>query len=332
MNIDPFNLKATPRRLLVLLDKKILSPEAWERASTLAGHTPTLKSWSRSLDWLLLLLGSSFLIVGTLIFMGQHWDDMGRLLKFAALEIGLVALVAFVTHEGFRVLTGKVALLAASILVGILLGGAVATYEVEIDPTVFLLVWISLITSWVVIGQWEPLWLFWLALINLTALTYWNDIAGTLVCLVLNTMALTIWEVGDWQEIHWMASRWVPRVVAAVIISMSVWLMALFIFADSYELTHHRDLYFALPLYLVLTPSFLVAYIHLKHDLFMLGLCGTGFLVVAASFFLNRLIESDADEGSFVFATFALGTFFLGATAAMVRSLLNLHRKWESVS
>lgn len=323
-------VRATPERLLMLLDQGVISAETWERARELAGHMPTAKAWSRFLDRLLMLLGAAFLLSGIVFFFASNWDRMGRLAEFAVLEAALLLAVAFAAHEGTRVLSGKVALMGASILVGVLLGDIGASYNIQADAPEFFLAWAALITGWVIIGEWGPLWLLMMVLLNLTAATYWTDSFMLFVLIGVNAAALALWEFGDgWRQVPWMSARWIPRVLAVVAVVVSVGLMLMFIFADSYDFEQDSALAWAWLAYLALTGGLVFGYYRVKPDLFMLMLCGTGFIIVSVAL-VARLLSWEGDEDAACLNTLILGLLAIGETAGFVKGLVSLHQRWES--
>jgi len=322
-------LRATPERLLMLLDQGAISPETWGRARELAGHEPTAKAWSRFLDRLLMLLGAACLLSGIVFFFAANWDRMGRLAEFAVLEGALVLTAAFAAHAGTEMLSGKVALLGAAILVGVLLGDIGSSYNLQADAPEFFLAWAALITGWVVIGKWGPLWLLMIALLNLTVATYWTDSFMLILLIGLNAAALALWEFGDGWQVAWMATRWIPRLLAVVAVVVSVALMLAFISADSYDFDQDSTLVWGWLAYLILNGALAFGYFRLKPDLFMLTLCSTGFVIVSVVL-AARLLSWEDSENIICINTSILGPLVLGETAGLVKGLVSLHQRWES--
>jgi uncharacterized membrane protein len=330
---NPLDVRATPERLLMLLDQDAISAETWERARELAGHGPTAKAWSRFLDRMLMLLGAALLLSGIVFFFASNWDRIGRLAEFAVLETALLLAVAFVAHEGTKVLSGKVALMGASILVGVLLGDIGASYNIQADAPEFFLAWAALITGWVIIGEWGPLWLLMMALLNLTVATYWTDSLMLILLIGLNATALAMWEFGDEWQVPWMTARWIPRVLAVVAVVVSVGLMLMFILADSYDFEQDSTLAWAWLAYLALTGGLAFGYYRVKPDLFMLTLCCAGLVIVSVAVVGKLMSWGDLEDDNLstvCLNTLILGLLAIGETAGFVKGLMSLHQRWES--
>jgi uncharacterized membrane protein len=327
--VDHLDVQATQERLLVLLDQGAISAGTWKRARELAGHVPTANAWSRFLDRLLMLLGAAFLLSGIVFFFASNWDRMGRLAEFAVLEIALLLAVAFAAHEGTKVLSGKVALMGAAILVGVLLGDIGSSYNIQADAPEFFLAWAALITGWVIIGEWGPLWLLMMVLLNLTVATYWTDSLMLILLIGVNATALALWEFGDGWQVPWMTARWIPRLLAAVAVVASVGLMLIFISADSYDFEQDSALAWAWLAYLVLNGGLAFGYFRVKPDLFMLTLCSTGFVIVSVVL-VAHLLAWEESEDAICGNTLILGLLALGETAGLVKGLVSLHQRWES--
>ncbi len=331
---DPLKWRATPEHLLFLLDQKLISEDTWQRARELAGHVPAAKHWSRFLDRLLMLLGAAFLLSGIVFFFAYNWGRMSHFAEFAVLEGALVVVIAFVAHEGTRVLSGRVALMGAAILVGVLIGNIGTVYNMQADAPEFFLVWAVLIVGWVVVGEWGPLWLLLMALLNLTVATYWTGYLMLSILTGLNMAALAFWEFGDWWEsdrtVNWMAARWIPRVLAVVAVVASVYLILVFIYAsfESSESGQGLWLVWSWLIYGGLMIGLVRGYYWIKPDVFMLTLCGISAIVVSVAL----IIKVWPWKHDIVFGPLIIGVVVIGETAMLVQRLARLHREWERLS
>src|SRR5262245_53411107 len=121
------------------------------------------EAWRRFLTLAMLLLGAALLLSGVISFFAFNWATLGRFVKFALLEGG-VAACALIGWWRLRDLTGRVALSAAAILVGPLLGVFGQTYQTGADAWGLFTAWALLVAPWVIVAGFTPLWIVEVAL------------------------------------------------------------------------------------------------------------------------------------------------------------------------
>jgi len=331
MRTDPLELPATPARLRRLAHDGHLSADALDRALALAGYTPTLPDWRRFVDILLLLLGAALSLSGIFFFFAYNWADMPRLAKLGLIEGAIVLAVALATYRGLGSLAGRVALLAAAVLVGLLQAVFGQIYQTGADSYLLFLIWALLIAGWVAIGGYAPLWLLLLALLNLSLSFYWTQVLGaadtalSLALAALNALWLLAWEFAQRRGIAWLGGRWMPRVVALTTIGLLVSATIRYIFASSFESERDSLLLLAPIVYLLYTLFTLFFYYRLLHDLFMLAAAALGIIIVVTAAGLNA---TDFRFESFL----VLSVLVVGQTAVLVYALRAVTRRWEATT
>jgi uncharacterized membrane protein len=205
-------------------DRKLRAADV-PRAARLAGILPTAAGWRRFLDRLTLWLAVVLLCAAVIMFFAHNWQALGRYAKFGLVEALFVVAVLAAWRFGPDRIAGQAALLGAAILVGALLALIGQVYQTGADPWELFAVWAIAILPWVAILRFAPLWLFWLALVNLAAILYHQAFGGLIgvlfgterllwVLLGLNTVALVAWEFLALRGIEWLQPRWAPRVLA----------------------------------------------------------------------------------------------------------------------
>jgi len=110
-------------------------------ALRLSDATPSGSDWHRFLDKLLLGLGVLLAVSGVIFFFAYNWDEMSRLAKFALVQGMIVATLVGVWILGLDNISGKLTLLAAGILVGVLLALVGQTYQTGADTYELFAVW-----------------------------------------------------------------------------------------------------------------------------------------------------------------------------------------------
>lgn len=328
MQTDRLELPATATRLRRLAHDGYLSARSLDRALVIAGHTPTPPDWRRFVDILLLLLGAGLSLSGILFFFAYNWADMPRLAKFGLIEGAMLLAVALAAYKGLGSLAGQVALLAAAVLVGVLQAVFGQIYQTGADSYLLFLIWALLIIGWVAIGNYAPLWLLLLVLLNLSLSFYWTQVLGAfntalyLGLVALNTLWLLAWELARSRGIAWLSGRWMPRVVALATIALLVVAMIGYLFASSF--VSERDALLPLTpiVYLLYTLFLLLFYYRYLQDLFMLAAAALGIVVVVTAAGIK--VVDFRSEGYLV-----LSALVIGQTVALVYALRVVARRWE---
>jgi hypothetical protein len=331
MQTDPSQLPATAARLRELAHDGHLSAGALERALALAGHIPAPPDWRRFVDILLLLLGAALSLSGVFFFFAYNWADMPRLAKFGVIEAGILLAVALAAYRGLGSLAGRVALLAAAVLVGVLQAVFGQIYQTGADSYLLFLIWALLIAGWVAIGNYAPLWLLLLVLLNLSLSLYWTQVLGAantalyLGLVALNTTWLLVWELARSRGIAWLSGRWMPRVVALATTALLVIATIRYIFASPFEVERDSLLLLGPIIYVLDTLFLLIFYYRFLHDLFMLAAAALGIVIVVTAAGLQ--LTDFRSEGYLV-----LSALVVGQTAALVYALRVVARRWEAAA
>ncbi len=182
---------------------------------------------------MLLFLGSALILAGIIFFFAYNWAAMGRFIKFGAIEAGIVACIVASHLQKKTQLNGKMLLLTASVLVGVLLAVYGQTYQTGADAFGLFIFWAALILGWVLISEFAALWFVWLVLLNSAAILYWQQVGHPAhsirfehLCLalaMLNGSALALREVGVQRGLEWLSGQWLRGVLlAAALIALSL--------------------------------------------------------------------------------------------------------------
>lgn len=325
------NSRAVAENLRQLAKIGVLNAEALDRGLKVIGHTPDETKWTRFLNILLSLLGSGFLISGIFFFFAFNWASMHRFFKLGLLEMALLATGGLAFWRRLDTLSGKIALGAAALLVGALLAVYGQVYQTGADSYQLFLFWAVLITGWVLISKFTPIWLIWTLLFSLSLIFYWEQIVGTvdsklfLSLFLLNGSSLLAWEIAHALQIDWLKSRWSPRLLALpTFVALLVPAITL-ILSSSYE--RNRDPWLYLSFILFIAVSALVIYIYsLKIiDLFILVVCSFS-LIIAFNVWIATLFEN---SGTLTLLLCLLSGLFTGQAAFVVTRLRRVSQSWE---
>lgn len=315
------------RHLLInLIERGAIPLSKIAGALAVAGVTPDGKAWRVFIGRLLLWLGALALAFAVMFFVAYNWNEIGRFAKFGLVEASIALAVLAYWKFGAGTVTGKLSLLVATILLGVLLALYGQTYQTGADPWQLFFTWSILMLPWAIVGRFAAIWMVWIALINLSIVLYYQTFSGMLwimfggdtemlwLVFLFNLLVLAVWESlsGRW---NWLAERWAVRLVA-IGGGVPITLLALYAIFDQ-----HSGVLAGLAWVLWLAGVYLV-YRKGKPDLFMLaGGCLSGIVVLVA--FLSKHILKSGDASAFLFIS--LVVIGLGASSAIW--LKKLHRE-----
>ena len=318
------------REIINLLEQGAIPADKTDEALAVAGIPPDAKTWKTFIDHLLLWLGGLALACAAVFFIAYNWSAIGRMGKFALVE-GLIILAVLAYWKlGARTVAGKVALLAATILLGVLLALFGQTYQTGADPWQLFFSWALLMLPWAIVGCFPAIWMVWIVLINLAMVLYheaFRDVFGLMfgsdnsmlwLTFAFNALMLTAWEMLS-PKWSWLAERWAVRLLAVGSGTPITWLL-IYGIVDA-----ENSLVLAGSAWAVWMAAMYIVYRKKRPDLFMLaGCCLSGIVVLVT--FLGRHVLAFGEAGGFLFL--ALVVIGLGAGAAVW--LRNVHREWQS--
>lgn len=288
--------------------------------------TPSINSWFKFIDQFLLCLGALSLGFSVLFFIAYNWSDWGRLEKFIFIE-SLLALTILVywrsKKDSFK---AQISLLVGCLMVGVLMAFFGQTYQTGADPWTLFFFWALLITPWVVIARFAPLWLSWLGLLNVALSLYIYGVGLPfsflssqaynlqIAIFLLNSIALILLELCN-QRFSYLSPRWLARTLA-LIAGHTITLALL----DSHNQSSFIWLYWG-----AFIASIYVVYRHLRHDLFMLtGGCLSSIIIIVYAFISN--ISGDSLEDVFLLVPILI----IGLTSLAAMWLKKVHKEMLS--
>lgn len=322
-------MHSTRKQLIALIEHKAIPANKVRDALTASRLFPDAGAWRVFIDTWLLWLGGLALAFALLFFVAYNWINIGRFAKFGLVEIAIMLAVAGYWKYRQHKVAGKLALLVASIVLGVLLALYGQTYQTGADTWQLFFSWALLMLPWVVIAQFPALWVFWLSLINLALVLYFqvsrSFFAGTLgfmfdfdqdvfwALFCLNTLALISWELfmelfGE-KKWPWLGERWVTRLMAIAGGMSLTWLVVFSI------LEAEKNDIIAFLVWICWLAALYGVYRKRRPDLFMLAGGCLSALVVVVTFLGKLILERAADSGGFLLL--ALLVLGLGTGAAL---------------
>lgn len=235
---SPLQSAASERELWELKSAGLLSPEAYEAARAILRPS---HHWWRWANRILLFVGSALLLAGVIFFFAYNWARMSSVAKLCLIETGLWACAVGALKSGLDQLTGKVLMLAACVLVGVLLAVFGQVYQTGADAYQNYVLWALLILPWVAITRFGALWIVWLIVTNVAAIFFWLQVQvqddfnfqfGILPILGLwNTAALAAQQFAVHKRWDWLDQNWIGQSVWLAVVTYFTIPMLIFIAA-----------------------------------------------------------------------------------------------------
>ncbi|KAA0011970.1 DUF2157 domain-containing protein [Billgrantia pellis] len=315
------------RELAALIERRAIPHEHVARAVSLSGLYPSGRAWQVFLDRLLLWLGSLALVFGLLFLIAYNWSEMGRWQRFGLVQAALVTAIGVYWWAEGRGVVARVALTAASLLLGVLLALFGQVYQTGADPWQLFVAWALLMLPWALVARFDVLWVLWLGLLNLAVALYFRTWGGALDVLflggeaalwgvfLLNTAALAAWELGARRR-RWLSVGWATRLLA-VGSGVPITLLAMVpLIEERLSFTP------ALLAFAAWLAALYAVYRHWRPDLFMLAE-GCLSLIAVITLSLARHLLWHTEAGGFLL----LAVVVLGLGAAGVFWLKRLQRE-----
>jgi len=306
-----------------------IHPEHINEALYCTHVSPNISSWFKFIDRLLFCLGILSLTFSVLFFIAYNWNDWGRFGKFTLIESLLIITTLLYVYVKKDHLKAQISLLVSSLMVGILMAFFGQTYQTGADPWTLFFFWALLITPWVVIARFAPLWLSWLALLNI-ALNLYIDSFGIpfnlfsslnndlgISTFILNTIALITLELSS-RYFSYLSPRWLARSIASVAgFIITIMLIETIVETNTHHFPYILWSAFILSLYLV--------YRHLRGDLFMLAGACLSIIIVLVTFSIKQMNE-DYFEMFFLF----IPMLVIGLMSVATLWLKKVHKEMQS--
>jgi uncharacterized membrane protein len=334
--------RASRAELDALVEHHRLGPSAVEALLALAGARPTPGENLQFARRLLGLGGVLSLLAAVVFFVAANWEALGRLARFGLVALLLVASAGLAAWRPPPARTGRLGLLAAFVLSGVLLALFGQTYQTGADVHELFFGWAALGLPLAVAGSWAVTWAAWLLVLDVAfaLLCGWlpgqhvlwlllgaAGLSGPLLHLLPLAVGLAAWwaiEVAGETRLREAVAPWLGRFALAGAFGFATWGAVLVILPF-----HHWDERGGGGWILVAAgavAAVLVALRTLKRqrDVFPLAVVA-GTVVALGTALLLRGLEHSDEAGTF----FAVTAWLVGSSAATSWVLMGLHRQWR---
>lgn len=188
------------------------------------------RDWGYWIGNILLILGWIFILSGLVYFFAFNWENMSTRYKFSTIQVGLLVCLAGAWAYSLDTLRGQLFLTGGCILIGVFLAVFGQTYQTGADSYQLFLAWTLIITPFVIISQFAPLWAIWLLLINITVILFWQQEMSVTreqedyiyaILLFLNGFALLLREQFYYRKVTFLQGRWLRILLCLAILIIS---------------------------------------------------------------------------------------------------------------
>jgi uncharacterized membrane protein len=346
MNSLPFQPKHTENihltSVYALAESGHLDAAGFRHALHVTEHVPDTPLAWRITEQLLLIFGVGLALLGVVFAVAYNWEYLTVLLgswgKFTAMQLLVFCTFGFALFKGLDTSMGRIALVAAIVLVGPLLALFGQTYQTGADTFTLFLTWAGLTVAWVLASRNAAAWLMWFVILEAALIAYifshlgWLGMLfgwfnGWLMVSIANLCLLALWELAT-TRFDWLrrgasfSAAAVPRLVAWVLMAiLTVVTCAWILFAqDNYYsgIGEDQKLGIGAIMWLICMGVGYLFY-RPKHELFIL--CGGLFsLLIVILFAIGRVFFWRGDFGA--------GLAFFPIMAAVVYFYTAWARRW----
>lgn len=186
--------------------------------------------WGYWIGNILLILGWVFILSGIIYFFAFNWENMSVRYKFSTIQVGILVCFAGAWAYSLNTLRGQLFLTGGCILIGVFLAVFGQTYQTGADSYQLFLAWTLIITPFVIISQFAPLWAIWLLLLNMTVILFWQQEISVVreqeyyiyaILLLINGIALLLREQLYYRKVTFLQGRWLRILLSLAIIIIS---------------------------------------------------------------------------------------------------------------
>lgn len=187
-------------------------------------------AWRKFLEKLFMAMGVAFMTAGILFFFAYNWADLHKFAKLGLLAALVIVVISIVLFTPIKENIKDILLTGASVLIGVLFAVFGQIYQTGANAYDLFLGWTLAITLWVVVGNFAPLWLVWITLINITVFAYahqvaenWSNIFIYGLLFIINSGFLVLALTGAKFIEHFKVNKWLTHLLAMVAVSQTTW-------------------------------------------------------------------------------------------------------------
>ncbi len=282
------------------------------------------ENWRKFLSFFCLSLGSVFMTAGIVFFFAGNWAELPTFVKLGVVEFLIIATVVATLFVKIHRTIRNIILNAAAFLVGVLFAVFGQVYQTGADAYDFFLAWTIFISLWVIISNYAPMWLMYIALINITFVLYWQQVASNwseltvnFTLFIFNTLILAGAMFLPRIRNRMATPNWFINTMTLVSVTLATVLeMQMVIFNTDYQTSYLVFQLTTIAVYLIG-----VWYAITSKNMVFLAFISLSILVLSSGLVIRHLGFDD----------FSIPLLFIViASASVIAMLINVQKKWSN--
>jgi len=281
--------------------------------------------WSKFIKTFLMSLGIAFLVSGVIFFFAYNWASLHKFAKLGLVQVLLIAMVSVAVFSNLNKNVKGIILMGAGMLVGAMFAVFGQIYQTGANAYDFFFGWTAFIALWVFVSNFGPMWLLFLALINVSVWQYFEQVLGRVdevkmldLLFVINVLYLISLKVLAHFEKIDAVPRWLERVIVLVSISYLTWNV-------SYQIMDFDSMSFlTFGLALVALPLG-IFYGKKQKDTFFIATIGLSIILIVLTLLIRGLFEGADGLGGF----FIISIYMIASISGLIFSIINLNKQWH---
>jgi uncharacterized membrane protein len=282
------------------------------------------ESWQKFLRLLFLSLGAGLTVSGIVFFFAYNWVDLHKFAKMGIIASLIVLSTLSTLLPQFNRTTKNIILTAVSILVGVLFAVFGQVYQTGANAYDFFLGWTVFISLWVIVANFPPLWLIYIALINTTFILYsqqvayeWSGMLISMVLFIMNSIFLIGFILLSQWKLKIKVPFWLLYIIALAAVSFSTKgiIQGIYYEYDGYQ-------FWLFVLIVIALYSIGIKYGLKEKSGFYLTVIPFSLIIIITALLVNLSM----DVGMFLF----ISLFILISVTLVIANLINLQKKWKN--
>lgn len=278
--------------------------------------------WQKFLRLLFISLGIGFTVAGIIFFFAYNWNGLHKFIKLGLTEGLIIATTGVVLFSKVSTTLKNSILTGASFLVGVLFAVFGQIYQTGANAYDFFLGWTIFITLWVIVSNFAPLWLLFILLINTTFFFYseqvakdWSDAFIITVFFSINTIVLIGAVLLSIYKKLPIPNWFLYTLTLASTSFATIGITRGFFNHDHYDFTL---LFISVPLVFALGMWY---GLKIKSN-FYLSVIPFSIIIIISGLMISMLEE----EAMLLF----IGIFIIVSVTLVIKTLMNLQKKWNN--
>lgn len=281
--------------------------------------------WSKFIKTFLMSLGIAFLVSGVIFFFAYNWASLHKFAKLGLVQVLLITMVGVAVFSKLNKTIKGIILMGAGMLVGALFAVFGQIYQTGANAYDFFFGWTAFIALWVFVSNFGPMWLLFLALINISIWQYFEQVLGNVdevkmldLLFVINVLYLiSLKSLAHFGKIN-LIPRWLERIIVLVSIAYLTYNLCFQIM--DFDVMSYRTFLLgliALPLG--------IYYGTLEKDTFFIATIGLSIILIFLSLLAKAIFETGDGLGGF----FITGIYIIGSISGLIFLIVNLNKQWH---